>query len=55
MSGVYTTYVNGKTGQIPSVGLTAVPATFADEAAVRTYLAALMTQLVSSELFHVAA
>lgn len=45
------TYVNGKTGQIPAVELTAVPASFADEAAVRTYLATLVSELLESELF----
>lgn len=34
------------------VSLTAVPATFADEAAVRTYLDTLVTQLKSSPHFN---
>lgn len=33
------------------VALTAVPATFADEAAVRTYLATLVAELKSSDVF----
>lgn len=38
-------------GDFPSVALTAVPGTFADEAAVRTYLNTLVTQLKSSPYF----
>lgn len=48
------TYINGKTGQIPAVDLTAVPASFADVAAVRTYLLTLVAELNTSELFDAA-
>jgi len=42
---------NLPTAGYPETALTAVPASFADEAAVRTYLATLVAELKSSPYF----
>lgn len=44
--------IYGVPGSEAPVALTAVPETFADEAAVRTYLNTLVTQLKSSPYFN---